>query len=121
MPNVRDLEAMFTGAVRAVAKAGVFGANVMSMVDRTDLKTPERHAGCSQVRDIEVTIYGWHVPLLTDAAAKVPLAVKGGKAKRTRPMGPERCSPRPGPVTRPQSRRRPPTPACARAASAALV
>ncbi len=90
--NVRELEAVFNGAIRALAKAGVFGAKVTGIADGTDLETTERYTGCGQVtrpvriedkqgrvHEIEVTVYGWKVLLLIDAATKIPLAVKVGK------------------------------------------
>lgn len=40
--NLRDLEAVVNGAIRALARAGVFGAKVTGMADGTDLETTER-------------------------------------------------------------------------------
>ena len=90
--NLRDLEAVFNGAIRALAKAGVFGKQVTGIADGTDLETTERYAGCGQVtrkvriedkrgkvHEIEVTVYGWKVLLLIDAVTKIPLAVKVGQ------------------------------------------
>lgn len=90
--NLRHLEATFNGAIRALAQAGVFGKQVTGIVDGTDLETTERYAGCGQVtrivqiedkrgkvHAIEVTVYGWKVFLLIDAATKIPLAVKVGQ------------------------------------------
>jgi Transposase DDE domain len=90
--NVRDLEAVFNGAIRALARAGVFGAKVTGIADGTDLETTERYVGCGQVtrqvrqedkqgrvHEIEVTAYGWKVRLLVDAVTKIPLAVKVGQ------------------------------------------
>jgi hypothetical protein len=90
--HVRDLEAMFNGAIRALAKAGVFGATVTGIADGTDLETTERYTGCGQatrkvrledthghVHAIEVTVYGWKVLLLIEAVTKIPLAVKLGQ------------------------------------------
>jgi Transposase DDE domain len=90
--HVRDLEAMFNGAIRALAKAGVFGAKVTGIADGTDLETTERYTGCGQVtrkvhledthgrvHAIEVTVYGWKVLLLIEAVTKIPLAVKLGQ------------------------------------------
>jgi hypothetical protein len=87
--NLRDLEAVFNGSIRALAKAGVFGAKVTGIADGTDLETTERYTGCGQVtrkvriedkrgrvHEIEVTVHGWKVLLLIDAATKIPLAVK---------------------------------------------
>jgi Transposase DDE domain len=87
--NLRDLEAVFNGAIRAVAQAGVFGKRVTGIADGTDLETTERYAGCGQVtrkrrikdkrgqvQEIEVTVYGWKALLLIDAVTKIPLAVK---------------------------------------------
>jgi hypothetical protein len=87
--NLRDLEAVFNGAIRALAQAGVFGAKVTGIADATDLETTERYRGCGQVtrtvriedtrghmHEIEVTVYGWKVLLLIDAVTKIPLAVK---------------------------------------------
>jgi hypothetical protein len=90
--NVRDLESVFNGAIRALAKAGIFGKKVTGMAAGTDLETTERYRGCGQVtrtvriedkqgrvHAIEVTVYGWKVWLLIDALTKIPLAVKVAK------------------------------------------
>jgi hypothetical protein len=90
--HLRDLELVLNGAIRALAKAGVFGAKVTGIVDGTDLETTERYSGCGQVtrtvrvedtrgqvHAIEVTVYGWKVFLLIDAATKIPLAVNVGQ------------------------------------------
>ena len=87
--NLRDLEALFNGVIRALAKAGVFGKRVTGIADGTDLETTERYQGCGQatrkrrledkrgkVHEIEVTVYGWKALLLIDAVTKIPLAVK---------------------------------------------
>jgi len=89
--NLRDLERVFNWAIRALAKAGVFGAKVTGIADGTDLETTERYTGCGQVtrtvrledtrgqgHAIEVTVYGWKAFLLIDALTKIPLAVKVG-------------------------------------------
>jgi Transposase DDE domain len=90
--NLRALEGVFNGAIRALAQAGVFDKKVTGIADGTDLETTERYRGCGQVtrkvriedkqgrmHEIEVTVYGWKVLLLIDAATKIPLAVKVGK------------------------------------------
>jgi Transposase DDE domain len=90
--HLRDLEAVFNGSIRALAQAGVFGAKVTGMADGTDLETTQHDRDCGQVtrkvrieakqgrvHEIEVTVYGWKVLLLIDAATKIPLAVKVGK------------------------------------------
>jgi hypothetical protein len=90
--NLRDLEAGFNGAIRALAKAGVFGAKVTGIADGTDLETTKHYTGCGQVtrkrriedkqgrvHEIDVTVYGWKVLLLIDAATKIPLAAKVGQ------------------------------------------
>jgi hypothetical protein len=90
--NLRQLEAMFNGAIRALAQAEVFGKQVTGIADGTDLETTERYRGCGQatrkvrladkhgqMHEIEVTVYGWKVLLLIDAATKIPLAVKVGQ------------------------------------------
>jgi Transposase DDE domain len=87
--NLRDLEMVFNGAIRALAKAGLFGKKVTGIVDATDLETTERYEGCGQatrkrkvtdkhghVHEIEVTVYGWKVIVLIDVRTKIPLAVK---------------------------------------------
>ena len=87
--NLRDLEALFNGVIRALAQAGVFGKRVTGIMDGTDLETPHSYQGCGQVtrkrriedkwgrvQEIEVTVYGWKVLLLIDAVTKIPLAVK---------------------------------------------
>jgi DDE family transposase len=87
--NLRDLEVWFNGTIRALAKAGIFGAKVTGIIDATDLETTARYEGCGQatrqrkvtdkrgnVHEIEVTVYGWKPIVLIDAATKIPLAVK---------------------------------------------
>jgi hypothetical protein len=87
--HVRDLESVFTGAIRALAQAGIFGKQVTGMADGTDRETTARSRGCGQVtrtvrledqqgrvHAIEVTVYGWNVLLLIEAITKIPLAVK---------------------------------------------
>ena len=87
--DVRVLECLFNGVIRVLAKAGVFQAKVTGIVDGTDLETTAQYEGCGQVtrkrkmtdkqgkvREIEVTVYGWKVIVLIDAATKIPLAVK---------------------------------------------
>ena len=90
--NLRDLESLFNGAIQALAKAGVFGKQVTGIADGTDLETTARYRGCGhvtrkvriedkqgRVHEIEVTVYGWKVLLLIDAATTIPLAVKVGQ------------------------------------------
>jgi hypothetical protein len=92
--HLRDLAAVFQGALRALAKAGVFGAQVTGMVDGTDLAATERDAGWGQVtrqvrleekrgkvHAIEVTIDGWTVLLVRDAVTKLPVAVNVGPSQ----------------------------------------
>src|SRR5215211_4078796 len=87
--NLWDLAAWFNGTIRALAKAGIFGAKVTGIVDATDLETTAAYEGCGQVtrtrkitdkhgnvREIEVTVYGWKPIVLIDAMTKIPLAVK---------------------------------------------
>ncbi len=90
--NVRDLELVFNGAMRALAKAGVLTKQVTGIADGTDLETTDRYRGCGQVtrkvriedkqgrvHEIEVTVSGWKVLLLIDALTKIPLALKVAK------------------------------------------
>lgn len=90
--NVRDLEMVFNGAIRALAKAGVFDKKVSGIADGTALESTARDRGCGQVtrkvrmedqrgkvHEIEVTVYGWNVLLLIDAVTKIPLAVTVGQ------------------------------------------
>jgi hypothetical protein len=85
--NMRDLEALFNGVIRALAKAGVFAAKVTSIVDATDLETTAQYEGCGQVtrkrkitdkrgkvHELEVKVYGWKLIVLIDARTKIPLA-----------------------------------------------
>jgi hypothetical protein len=84
---MRDLEALFNNAIRTLAKAGLFAAKVIGIVDATDLETTAEYKGCSQVtrkrritgkrgqvHEIEVTVYGWKLIVLIAAGIKVPLA-----------------------------------------------
>jgi Transposase DDE domain len=90
--NLRDLQSVFNGAIRALAKAGVFDKKITGIADGTDLETTERYQGCGQVtrkvriedqqgrvHEIAVTVYGWNVLLLIDARTNIPLAVKVAK------------------------------------------
>jgi hypothetical protein len=85
--HVRDLEALFNGAIRALAKAGVFAAKVTGIVDATDLETTAQYKGCGQAtrkrkvtdtrgkgHEIEVTVYGWKPIVLMEARTKISLA-----------------------------------------------
>ena len=96
--HVRDLEGVFKGAIRAPAKAGVFGAKVTGMMDGTELQTTEPYSGCGQVtrtvriedtrgqgHEIAVTVYGWKVFLVIAAVTTMPLAVKVGKIQEHEP------------------------------------
>jgi Transposase DDE domain len=87
--NVRDLEALFNGVIRALARTGVFAAKVTGIVDATDLETTAQYEGCGQVtrtrkiadkhgqvHAIEVTVYGWTLLVLIEARTKIPLAAK---------------------------------------------
>jgi hypothetical protein len=87
--DLRQLEAVFNGAIRALAQAGVFGKQVTGIADGTALETTEHDRGCGQAtrqvrmedthgqrHEIEVTVYGWKGLLLIDATTKIPLAVK---------------------------------------------
>jgi hypothetical protein len=89
--HLRELETRFNGAIRAVAKAGVFGKRVTGMADGTDLETTERDAGGGQatrkrriadkggkVHAIEVTVDGWQVRLVIEAVTQMPVAVNVG-------------------------------------------
>jgi hypothetical protein len=73
-------------------KPGSLAGRVTGMADGTDLETTDRDRDCGQVtrtrrledqrgrmQDIEVTVQGWNVPLLIDAATKIQLAIKVGK------------------------------------------
>jgi hypothetical protein len=90
--NVRDLEAVFNGSMRALAKAGVFGAKVSGMAAGTEVETTAHDPGRGQVtrlvrredirgrrHAIEVTVDGWNVVLRIDAATKMPWAVNVGQ------------------------------------------
>src|SRR5215510_4141989 len=87
--NLRDLEAWFNQAIRAVAQAGCVGKQVTGIADGTDLETTAQYEGCGQVtrtrkmtdkrgkvHEIEVTVYGWKLIVLMDAATRLPLAGK---------------------------------------------
>jgi hypothetical protein len=87
--NVRDLEAVCNGVIRALATAGGFGKRVAGIADGTDLETTARSAGGGQAtrkrrlqdtwgegHAIAGTVDGWKVRLLLDAVTKIPLAVK---------------------------------------------
>jgi hypothetical protein len=87
--NLRDLEALFNGVMRALAKRGVLAAKITGIVDATDLETTAQYEGCGhvtrqrrirdkrgKVHEIEVTVYGWKLIVLIDAATTMPLAGK---------------------------------------------
>jgi hypothetical protein len=85
------MEGVLNGAMQAVAKVGGFGATVTGMADGPDVETTERYTGGGRVtrqrrlaekqgrvHEIAVTVFGWKVLLLIDAATKIPLAVNVG-------------------------------------------
>jgi hypothetical protein len=85
--SLRDLAAMFNGVIEALAKTGVFTAKITGIVDATDLETTAQYEGCGQVtrkrqmtdkrgkvHEIEVTVYGFKLIVLIDAATTMPLA-----------------------------------------------
>jgi hypothetical protein len=87
--HLRDLEVWFNGTIRALAKAGLFGAKVTGMIDATDLETTAQYEGCGHVPrqrqvtdtrgtvpEIAVTVSGWKPIVLMAAATKMPRAVK---------------------------------------------
>jgi hypothetical protein len=87
--NLRDLEALFNQAIRAVAQAGCFGKQGTGIADGTDLETTAQYEGCGQVtrqrkitdkrgkvHAIEVTVYGWKLIVLIEAQTTIPLAAK---------------------------------------------
>jgi Transposase DDE domain len=87
--NLRDLEAWSNGTMRALATAGIFGAEATGLVAATDLETMAAYEGRGQatrtrkitdkhgnVHEIEVTVYGWKPIVLIDAITKIPLAIK---------------------------------------------
>jgi hypothetical protein len=89
--NLRDLEALFHQAIRAVAQAGCFGQQVTGIADGTDLETTAQYEGCGQVtrkremtdkrgnvHEIEVTVDGWTLIVLIEAQPKIPLAATVG-------------------------------------------
>jgi hypothetical protein len=87
--NVRDLEALFNGVIRALAQTAVLAPKVTGIVDATDLETTAQYEGCgrvtrkrkvtdkrAKVHEIEVTVYGFKLIILIDAQTKMPLAGK---------------------------------------------
>jgi hypothetical protein len=89
--TLRDLERVVHGAMRALAAAGVLGANVTGVVDGTELDTTDRDPGCGEgtrtvhreetrgkVHDIAVPVYGWKVLRVSAAVTKRPWAVTVG-------------------------------------------
>jgi hypothetical protein len=85
-----DLEALFKGAILAVAEAERSGKLVTWIADGTDLETTAQEEGCSRVtrqqqitdkrghvHEIEVTGYGCKLRVLLEARSKIPLAAKG--------------------------------------------
>jgi hypothetical protein len=98
--NVRELETLCNGAIRAVAKAGVVGQRVTGMAAGADLETTERYAGGGQatrkrriedkwgkVHEIEVTVYGGNVLLVIEAVTHLPLAVNVGLIQEHEALG----------------------------------
>jgi hypothetical protein len=87
--NLRDLEAVCNGAIRALTRTGVVAAKITGIVDATDLETTAQDEGCGhvtrqrqmtdtrgQVHEIEVTIDGWKRIVLLDGRTKIPVAGK---------------------------------------------
>jgi hypothetical protein len=108
--HMRDLERVFNGVIRALAKAGVFDKTVTPMAEGTDLETRARDRGWGQVtrmvrigdtqgqvHEIEVTVYGWKVRLLIALPApRFPWRSKWRRFTSMRPSGPGPWSPKRG-------------------------
>jgi hypothetical protein len=90
--HVRDLEAVCHGRMRALAKAGGFGATVTGRAEGPDLETTAHDTGCGQVtrtrRSAEtrgrmhasaVIVEGWNVRRLIAAATTMPVVVTVGQ------------------------------------------
>src|SRR5512132_3328889 len=90
--NWQALEVVLQGRIRAWATAGVVGAQVTGMAAGSDRATTASDTGGGQVtrhvriedkqgqvHAIAVTVYSWKVRWLSEAATKMPLAVKVGK------------------------------------------
>jgi len=87
--HLQDLEALFNGVIRAVARAGIWGAKVTGIVDGTDLEMTAPDEDCGQVTrkrkmtdthgkgpESEGTVDGWKLMVLSDARTKIPLAAQ---------------------------------------------
>jgi hypothetical protein len=89
--NLRELERVFNGTMRAWATAGGCGATATGSAEGTALETTARDPGWGRVtrtvrmaqkwgqgHEIAVTVYGWQVRLVIAAATQRPLAVTVG-------------------------------------------
>jgi hypothetical protein len=87
--SLEAMEAFLNGVVHDLAQARVFARQVTGIVDGTDLETTARYEGCGQatrkrkitdkrgqVREIEVTVYGWKLLVMIEVRTKIPLAAK---------------------------------------------
>jgi hypothetical protein len=85
----RDLEALFHGVIRTLAKAGVLAAKVTGLIEATELETTAPYEGYGQgtrrrkitdkhghVHEIEVTVSGWTLIVLIEVHPKIPLAAR---------------------------------------------
>jgi hypothetical protein len=85
--NMRALEALCNGVIRALAKAGVLAAKVTSIVEATDLETTAQYEGCGHVtrkrkitdkrgnvHELAVTVSGGQLIVVIDARTTIPLA-----------------------------------------------
>ena len=98
--HVLDLEVVCHGRLRAVAKAGGFGAQVTGLAEGSERETTAQAPGWGQVprpvrrletrgwrHEIAVTVYGGTVFLLLEVAPKMPLAVPVGQMQAHEVLG----------------------------------
>jgi hypothetical protein len=90
--------------------AEVFAKKVPGMADGPDLEPTEHPRGGGQAtrtvriadhgprHEIEVTVFGWNVWRLIDAATTVPRPSRWGRFSSMGPTGPKRGSPKPAPL-----------------------
>jgi hypothetical protein len=83
------VENLFNGAIRKLARQGVYPEHITGCLDATDLVTTEHYKGCGSVtrkkhvrdhkapdgwREIEVTVHGWKLWGMMDSVTCSPLS-----------------------------------------------
>lgn len=90
--SARVMERFFNQCIALLAQAGTFDRTVVGSLDTTDYRTTPKYQGRGsvtrtkrvrakggEIKEIEITVFGWKVGALLEVKKRIPLAVKIAK------------------------------------------